>query len=227
MNASKHFIIYILIILYSPFACAIIAFEAEYEVLKNGKKTAKQTTHLKYIPHNDTYQLTDSTIGTKGLASLLGFSRQESTVFKLKNQIMDAIQHTMQQKISFKKRIYSFEKQKNNYFISYKGKNSKIPLTSTLISSHAIPINLSLIACQNIDSKEFTILKSSHPKKYKFQFKKENNLIKAERIYPNGVARKTYLWLNPQQHCLPVKSYHQEGDKDPVETRLINLKTHL
>ena len=213
---------YMMLLLYCGSSLALSDFEAEYQVLKDGKVTGSQITTLTVTsPH--AYVLSDVTKGTKGLASMLGFKRTETTELEHSALGLSAIKHQMQQKVSFKKKRYQFEKRENAYAGKHKGDDFTTTDTQVL-SSHAIPIGLSLISCQQPGQHEFTVLKSQNSKVYRFQSQQESDgLVRVDRIYPPETKRSTTMWLDPQQGCLPVKSRHQEEDEDPIETRLLHL----
>ena len=213
----------LLILMLNSYHCfALNDFEAEYQVLKDGKVTGQQKTTLTISsPH--LYTLKDTTKGTKGLASMLGFKRTETTELEFSTSGLNAIQHQMQQKVSFKKKRYHFKKTENAYIGKHKG-NAFETADNAVLSSHAIPIGLSLISCKQPGQHQFTILKSDQSKVYQFQSQQQaDGLIRVDRIYPPERKRTTTLWLDPKQNCLPVKSRHQEDGEDPIETRLIKL----
>ncbi|WP_395375267.1 hypothetical protein [Marinicella sp. W31] len=213
----------LLILLLSSYHCfALSDFEAEYQILKDGKVTGQQKTTFK-VASPQTYILKDTTKGTKGLASMLGFKRTETTELEFTASGLNALNHQMQQKISFKKKRYHFKKTDNTYIGKHKGDTFQTEDINVL-SSHAIPIGLSLISCQQPGQHQFTVLKSERSKVYNFQSQLQGDgLIRVDRIYSPERKRTTSIWLDPKQNCLPIKSRHQEDGEDPIETRLLNL----
>jgi len=213
----------LLISLLFSFSCfALSDFEAQYQILRDGKETGQQTTTLTVAaPH--LYVLSDTTKGTKGMASMLGFKRTETTELEYSPQGLLALKHNMQQKISFKKKRYHFERTHDTYVGQYKGDAFQVN-DAQVLSSHAIPIGLSLISCQQPGEHQFTVLKSENSKVYHFKSQQQaDGLVRVDRIYPPERKRITTIWLDPKRNCLPVKSYHKEDGEAPIETRLLSI----
>jgi len=201
-------------------------FTATYQISRGGKVTAQQTTRLTQI--SDTlWQIEDNIIGTKGMASLMGFKRTEITQFELTNEQIVATQHKMRQKVAFSKRNYNFiyDKSKSEYSGTYKDKPFTISTNQTkpVISSQLLPLAIAIEACNNQSEADFNVIKSNSSKTYHFRFEK-NKQPTANRVYPPNSKKKTQSWLDQTKHCWPTKQLHSESDEPTIETTLIEFK---
>jgi hypothetical protein len=187
---------------------------------------AEQTTTLQTIAPNQ-YTLKDITKGTRGLASLTGFEREEVSKFQYADEQIIAIEHEMQQKVAFKNKTYRFKALADTTNITGHDKQS-FSLTSTLkpISSHMLPLWLSTQVCNETKQTKkkisVAVLKSKRIKTYEFNvFDEAPLLTRIDRIYPPGVNRNSQIWLDKNNHCLPIKTRHQEDDEPVIETKLL------
>ncbi len=205
------------------------AFEATYLITRDGKPTAEQ--HTKLTQQNAAqYQLTDITKGTHGLASFTGFKRSEHTTFELQAQSIQVNQHQMQQKVAFKKKKFSFRTDAETGQISGHYKDDFVLQAEVHpISPHLLPIWLSTLVCGTTTEFTVPVLKSDHVKYYQFKTEPQaDNTTLVTRIYPANSDRSTQMWFDQDNHCLPVKTQHREGDDPLIETTLkaFNLTNH-
>ena len=202
-----------------------VGYVATYQILRDGKPTAKQTTELRALGGHR-YSLKDRTKGTHGLASMTGFERTESTEFKLQGLMLMAIEHRMKQAVAFSKRVFQFKAAEGSNRIQGKHKKEAFELeTDQLpVSAHMMPWWLGYQWCLGTQPKSVTVLKSKQLRTYQFKATHEaDNTVRLDRVYPADADKSTSTWLDTQRHCLPIKTRHQEGDDPVIETV---LKSH-
>lgn len=200
-------------------------FEATYLITRDGKPTAEQ--HTKLAQNNSAqYHLTDITKGTHGLASFTGFKRSESTTFELLDEAIKVNQHQMQQKVAFKKKRFSFRTDATTGQINGHYKDDFILEADVRpISPHLLPIWLSTLVCGTNTELTVPVLKSNHIKYYQFKTEPQaDDTTLVTRIYPANSDRSTQMWFDQNNHCLPIKTQHQEGDDPLIETTLKAFK---
>lgn len=193
-------------------------YEATYTITRGGKPSAVQIT--RFSTQASSFQLTDQTKGTHGLASMTGFNRTETTEFSIEKLNIKEIKHLMNQKVAFSKKSFQFEKQKN--IITGKGKNKfTVSAESNPISAHLLPIWLSSLACSGETQIEIPVIKSKNIKYYQFKvFDESNQYYRVERQFPKNKKRSTKIWLDKNQGCFPTKTRHQEKDEPIITTQL-------
>jgi hypothetical protein len=199
-------------------------FKATYEVTRGGKVTGKQTTELKQISQH-VWQLSDFMEGTRGMASVLGFERHETTEFIIQNGSLQATSHEMTQKAAFSKRRYRFSFDASQH--SYSGKHKDNPFelqdSRAVISAHLIPLALGLAACQQQDELKLTILKSDKTRDYHFTINQQAHPVTAFRQFAANSQRTSQSWLSDKSMCLPEKQLHRESDEPEIMTRLTSF----
>lgn len=197
-------------------------FEATYTISRDGKPAAQQITTFSKI-NNNQYLLTDQTKGTHGLASMTGFKRNESTQFETNVSRITSIDHKMQQKVVFSKKSHRF-KSDGNVITGKAKKPFKFETNNKPISTHMLPLWLSMMTCQGKKNITLEVLKSEQIKTYQFKVYEEPDHYRVERQYPKGKQRSTSTWLDKSRQCFPVRTVHQEKSEPIVETKLAHLK---
>lgn len=196
-------------------------FVAEYTVYKNGQQIGQSSTELSYdAPY---YRLTDSTNGTHGMASFLGFKRTEVTVFNVVDSVFYPQSYNIYQKIAFNKRTAEFklDPEKQTITGTYKDKGWQIPAPALFSTPNLVSLNLFHDICAGLsDDLHYTVIKDNKVTDYAFTTTTTaEGLIEVNKIHsnPNTITKS---WLDPNQQCLPVKTYHVEADEDAIETKL-------
>ena len=201
-------------------------YEATYDVFRNGKVMAEQKTKVEKSTAQK-YTLTDVTTGTKGLAAFTGFKRSESSNFTSLNADWVVQKHKMQQKVTFSKRNYSFQQNEQSKQIEGIHKKETFLLNNIQeqpIAAHMLPLRIAHLACREHKTKfKVTLLKSKKTNTFRFTASTEDNgLIKVARKYPKKSNKKSYIWLDPKQQCITVRSKHIDDD-EVIETKLSYL----
>ncbi len=216
--------LFILITFFSCCTQAMNDFIADYEVYQDGKKSGLSSTELKR--DGQLYSLTDKTNGTHGMASFLGFKRFEQTTFYFDNEQFMPQTYQMNQKIAFNKRQSSFAVSSDSDVINgkYKGKNWQMTRPETFSTTNLTSLQLSSDICAGkTNNLSYPILKNGKIKNYRFVITDQvDNIIEIDRVHSKS-TRVTKTWLDKNQNCLPIRTFHLEEDKDPIETKLINV----
>lgn len=200
------------------------AFTAVYEIRRNDKLKAKQTTEWQKF-NSQEYRLKDQLQGTHGLASWSGFKRTEQSTLQVIDNSWQTTAHNMQQKLLLKKWNYQFNRQKTTIAGQHKDKEFTLHSEAPLFSTHALPIYAGALACQGQTEFELKILKSDRLQTYRFIAKTISpKHIVLSRKYPAGSKKKSQSWLNRQQNCLTEKILFDNGKGTIVETRLTEYK---
>ena len=206
----------------------LLSYDATYTITRDNKPTAEQHTKLTRQANNQ-YTLKDTTKGTHGLASFTGFERQEKSTFMLSGENILVSQHNMKQEVAFSKKTFRFNTDPQSNTIT--GKHKKpFNLTTDLnpISTHLLPIWLSAKVCNGETSITLPVLKSNHIKTYHFNVVlDQQNLIRAERIYPPTSEKSTQIWFDINRQCLPIKTLHKDGNEPVIETKLKSFTLRL
>jgi hypothetical protein len=205
-------------------ASAMDLFKAEYTVFKDGKKIGQSSTELSMdAPF---YVLTDKTNGTHGMASFLGFKRTEKTLFTESDNVFVPESYKMDQKVAFKKRQsdYQVDSENKMAYGKHKGKDWQISTPETFTTPNLVALNLSQDICAgNTSDLIYTLVKDGKIKKYQFTITSEKDgIIEIDKVHSKP-SRVTKTWLDKNQHCLPIKTYHIEEGEEPLETKLIKM----
>lgn len=215
----------IFILFFSCSIQAMDAFIADYEVYRDGKKTGLSSTELKQ--EGTLYSLTDKTNGTHGMASFLGFKRFEQTTFYLDNERFSPQTYKMSQKVAFKKRQSSFAVSSDTDLINgkYKDKSWQMKRPETFTTTNLTSLQLSSDICDGKTSNlSYPTIKNGKIKNYRFVITDQvDNIIEIDKVHSKS-SRVTKTWLDKNQNCLPIRTYHVEEGKAPIETKLINIQ---
>lgn len=202
-------------------AVALQPFKAEYKVFKDGKEIGASSIELQ--KDSSSYKIIDKTNGTHGMASFLGFKRSEVSLFDDigNNFIPDFYQ--MKQKVAFKKRQseYQVDAETQMVYGKYKSKPWQVKQPKSFTTPNLVALNLARDICAGkTDDLNYTVLKRGKLVKYQFKITAKNdNIIEVDKIHSKP-SRITKTWLDTQQNCIPVKTYHKEEDEDPLESKL-------
>lgn len=205
-------------------AQALDLFKAEYSVFKDGKKIGRSSIHL---THEDAlYTITDKTDGTHGMASFLGFKRSEKTLFTSNDDLFSPESYKMIQKVAFNKRHsnYKIDQQNNKVSGSYKGKDWQLETEHHFLTPNLVSLKLFMDVCEGQkDNLNYDVLKKGSIHTYQFRITSENkNIIEIDKIHSKA-SRITKMWLDTNQNCLPIRTYHNEEGEESLETKLLSF----
>ncbi|MCF6287641.1 MAG: hypothetical protein L3J53_00200 [Proteobacteria bacterium] len=205
-------------------ASALELFKAEYTVFKDGKQIGSSSIELTH--QKPLYTITDRTTGTHGMASFLGFKRSEVTIFIENNGVFNPHSYAMQQKVAFKKRTssYQIDNETKMVYGSYKGKEWQDKIPDDFLTPNLVALKLSQDICADkTENLNYKVLKNGELKNYSFTIvANKDNIIEINKLHnnPNTITK---TWLDTQQNCLPIKTYHQAKGEDTLESKLVKL----
>jgi hypothetical protein len=206
---------------------ALDLFKANYTVYKDGKKIGKSSIELTKDKLN--YVITDRTDGTHGMASFLGFIRTEETIFTDNNGFLSPDSYKLKQKVAFNKRNSNYNVDKENQKISgnYKGNDWQLETQEPFLTPNLVSLKLFMDICAGkIENLNYDVLKKGGIHSYQFKVtSRENNIIEVDKIHSKA-SRITKMWLDTNQQCLPIKTYHIEDDDESLETKLTKFTLH-
>jgi len=212
--------------IFTSAASAIEPFKAEYTVFKDGKKIGLSSIELSYdAPF---YTITDSTNGTHGMASFLGFKRSEVSLFTEKEGAFHTESYSMNQKVAFNKRNSDFQVDYENKLVvgKHKDEDWQLDLPHVFSTPNLVSLNLFQDICAGkTENLSYPIIKDGKVNQYDFKITSiENNIIEVDKLHSKP-ERITKTWLDTKQRCLPIKTYHKEEGEDPIETKLIRVSS--
>jgi hypothetical protein len=206
---------------------ALDLFKANYTVYKDGKKIGRSSIELTKDESN--YVITDTTNGTHGMASFLGFQRTEETIFTDNDGLLTPDSYKMKQKVAFNKRRSDYQVDKENQKISgnYKGNDWQLETQESFLTPNLVSLKLFMDVCAGkSENLNYDVLKKGSIHAYQFKItSKDKNIIEVDKIH-NKESRITKMWLDTNQQCLPIRTYHIEDGEESLETRLIKFTSH-
>jgi hypothetical protein len=206
---------------------ALDLFKAKYTVYKDGEKIGKSSIELTKDETN--YVITDRTNGTHGMASFLGFQRTERTIFTENNGLFSPGSYQLKQKVAFNKRNSNYQVDEDSQKISgtYKGDDWQLDKQQPFLTPNLVSLKLFIDVCAGeSETLNYDVLKKGRLNSYQFKVtSREKNIIEVDKIH-NKTTRTTKMWLDTNQHCLPIRTYHIEDGEESLETRLINFTLH-
>lgn len=219
MIKLKYIVLFILFV--SINSQAMDPFIAKYTVFKDGKEIGDSSIEL--TKEESFYRLTDKTKGTHGMASFLGFKRSEVTLFAEKEGKLDIDSYQMKQKVAFNKRLSSFQVDKQTQMVygKHKGDEWQVDLPALFYTPNLVSLKLFDDICAGKKEKlEYPVLKAGKLQVYKFVITSEKGtLIEIDKLHSKP-SRITKTWLDTNQHCIPVRTYHKEEGEDALESKL-------
>ena len=205
------------------------AFEAHYAIFEGDKKVGESRVRL--VPDNKNWRLTNTTRGTHGLASLLGFRRQEETLFNwhlepTEKQGWLPVAYQFSQKVAFKKKTRSFHYDHTSGLARGKsdGRQWMLNVHPPFISPNLVVLALAVDLCSGQQEMHYRVLDKGALKDYHFVVNgtdTESGLIKITKKHSRP-DRITESWHDPKRQCLNVRSRHKEPGGDWLETRLVS-----
>jgi len=202
---------------------ALDLFKADYTVSKNGKQIGKSSIELN--KNEPFYTITDKTTGTHGMASLLGFKRSETTIFLEENGELIPKSYQMKQKIAFNKRHSEYQVNSDNHKVvgKHRGDDWQLDTTDKFLTPNLVSLNLFNDICAGKRSDlNYKVLKKGKIQSYKFIItSQKDNIIEVDKIHSKP-TRITKMWLDINEHCLPIRTITPKKMKRTWKPSLCN-----
>jgi uncharacterized protein DUF3108 len=219
---------------FAGLACAadtapIQPFQADYQVLRNGKELGHATLTLRQAG-DGTWEFNSQTRGTKGLASLLGVDAAEKSTFRWRDGLPEGLHYSYSQEAAVKSRQSStdFDWQKHEAQ-SRDGKNAWTAPLQTSAMDRSL-VTLALMAQLKSGARDLTVHvvdKDKVAEQRYMQGARETLSLPAGQIDAVRVdrqradsTRKTTSWFAPQRNWLPVQIEQVEKNGETITMRL-------
>ena len=208
-------------------------FNADYQVLRNGKELGHATLSLRAL-ENDTWEFTSQTHGTAGMASLLGLDIVEKSTFRWNAGKPQGLRYTYAQKAAIKSRSTSidFDWPAKSAVIRDNGKSIAITLDQPAMDRHLVTLALMADLKSGATSLDYQVADKDKVAGQRYvQGSHETvalaagniDAIKVERDRGSQSKRMTTSWFAPQRGFLPVQI--EQVEKKNGETITMRLTT--
>jgi hypothetical protein len=212
----------------APAPVALLAFVAEYDLYRNGKKLGSSEIKLSKSRKGYVFETVSRSEG--GMASLVGGAEiHETSEFALRGDEFVSLSYNYKQSVSFKKkrREISFDWSKNQARESDGENTTHYLLSPGTLDRHLVVLALAEDLKANRALKH-TIAYKGEATEWDFANKGEESIntvlgaikaIKLERVRANK-GRSTMSWHAPLYKHLPVQIRQTEPDGEVIEMRL-------
>ena len=208
---------------------AVAPFQADYQVLRNGKELGEATLALRDAGHG-TWEFTSQTRGTKGMASLLGVDVVEKSTFRWRDGIPQGLHYTYAQKAAIKSRQRStdFDWDTQQARTRDGDTESTAPLHGSAMDRNLVTLALMARLKAHSSALTFPVVDKDHVGEQRYvEGARESLSLPAGRIDSVRVDRQrddskrtTTIWFAPQRDWLPVQIEQVEKNGETITMRL-------
>jgi hypothetical protein len=207
----------------------VAPFQAEYEVLRNGKELGHATLTLRSAG-DGTWEFSSQTQGTRGMAGLLGVDVVEKSTFRWRDGLPEGLHYSYAQEAAVKSRQRSTEFDwQSREAQSRDGKNVwTAPLQTSAMDRNLVTV--ALMAQLKSGSRDLAIRvvdKDKVAEQLYVEGAREMLSLPAGRIDAVRVdrqrennSRSTTSWFAPQRGWLPVQIEQVEKNGETITMRL-------
>lgn len=207
----------------------VAPFQAEYEVLRNGRELGRATLALR--PAGDgTWEFSSQTKGTKGMAGLLGVDVVEKSTFRWRDGQPEGLHYSYAQEGAVKSRQRSTEFDwQSRAAQSRDGKNVwNAPLQTSAMDRNLVTVALMAQLKSGGRDLAFHVVDKDKVAEQRYvQGARETLSLPAGRIDAVRVdrqradnSRTTTSWFAPQRGWLPVQIEQVEKNGETITMRL-------
>ncbi len=207
----------------------VAPFQADYEVLRNGKELGHATLTLRAADHG-TWEFSSQTKGTKGMASLLGVDVVEKSTFRWHEGQPEGLRYMYSQEAAIKSRQRSteFDWQTHEAQSREGDKVWTAPLQASAMDRNLVTIALMAQLKSGGRDMSFAVVDKDKVAEQRYaQGANETLSLPAGKIDAVRVDRKradnsrtTTSWFSPQRNWLPVQIEQVEKDGETITMRL-------
>jgi hypothetical protein len=204
-------------------------FQAEYQVLRNGKELGHATLALR--PAGDgTWEFSERTAGTKGMASLLGVDIVETSTFRWRDGLPQGLQYSYSQQaaIKSKQRSTDFDWRAHEAHTRDGQRDWTAPLDRTAMDRNLVTLALMASLKNGAGELSFAVVDKDRVAEQRYVAGARESLslpagnvdaVRVERRRDDS-RRTTTSWFAPQRDWLPVQIEQQEKG-DTITMRLL------
>lgn len=206
-------------------------FQAEYQVLRNGKELGHATLALRNAG-NGTWEFSERTEGTKGLASMLGLDVVEKSTFRWRDGMPEGLQYSYSQQAAMKSRERSTDFDwKAREARSRDGKRDwTAPLDGTAMDRNLVTVAMMAALKSGARELTFPVVDKDRISAQRYVAGPRETLsLPAGSIAAVRVERQrdddrktTTSWFAPQRGWLPVQIEQVEKNGETVTMRLVS-----
>lgn len=207
----------------------VAPFQADYEVLRNGKELGHATLMLRSTG-DGTWEFSNQTKGTKGMASLLGVDVVEKSTFRWHDGQPEGLRYSYSQEAAIKSRERSTEFDwRTHEAQSRDGKNVwTAPLQNSAMDRNLVTVALMAQLKSGGRDLTFHVVDKDKVAEQRYaQGAHETLSLPAGRIDAVRVERQradnsrtTTSWFAPQRGWLPVQIEQVEKNGETITMRL-------
>ena len=204
-------------------------FQADYEVLRNGKELGRATLTLR-AAGDGTWEFSSQTKGTKGMASLLGVDVTEKSTFRWREGQPEGLRYMYSQEAAIKSRQRSTEFDWQTHEAQSRDGNNvwTAPLRTTAMDRNLVTVALMAELKSGASNLAFKVVDKDKVAEQRFtQGAHETLSLPAGRIEAVRVdrqradnSRTTTSWFAPARNWLPVQIEQVEKDGETITMRL-------
>ncbi len=204
-------------------------FQADYQVLRNGKELGQATLALREAS-DGAWEFSSQTKGTKGMASMLGLDVLEKSTFRWRDGLPEGLQYRYSQQAAIKSRQRSTDFDWSAKQARTRDGNSE---STALLQGSAMDRNLVTLALMarlkaGASDLTFHVVDKDHVSEQHFASDAHESLslpagrIEAVRVdrQREDSKRSTTIWFAQQRNWLPVQIEHVEKNGETVTMRL-------
>jgi len=204
-------------------------FQADYEVLRNGKELGRATLALRPLG-DGTWEFSNRTKGTKGMASLLGVDVVEKSTFRWRDGQPEGLHYEYSQEAAIKsrQRRTDFDWQSGNAQSS-DGKNTyTAKLEPGAMDRNLVTVALMASLKENAQELRFRVVDKDRVAQQSYRAGGRETLslpggaldaVRVERQREDN-SRSTISWFAPQRSWLPVQIEQVEKNGETITLRL-------
>jgi len=210
-------------------AAPVAPFQADYEVLRNGKELGRATLTLRAAGAG-TWEFSSQTKGTKGMASLLGVDVMEKSTFRWHEGQPEGLRYMYSQEAAIKSRQRSTEFDWQTHEAQSRDGNQvwTAPLQTSAMDRNLVTIALMAQLKSGAHDLAFKVVDKDKVADQRYAQGAHETLslpagkIEAVRVERQRTdnSRTTTSWFAPQRNWLPVQIEQVEKNGETITMRL-------
>jgi len=209
------------------------AFHARYELSHNGDPMGHADIRLDSDGAGNWTFVTES-IGSGGLAGLVGAEIKERTVFRWHDGLPELIDSSYDQKVAWKRKQRHLRVDTGRGVVeaSDEKRSSELPFTPNLLDRHVTVLALAADRARGKTSFQYTVADRHKVEPVVYRDAGSETVDtpagsyrteRIERVRQKNPGRTTTSWLAPELGYLPVRLVQREPDGDTIEMRLVQM----
>lgn len=206
------------------------AYDAEYEVLRNGRSLGEAEVRVS-AAGNGVWEMRSQTRGTRGVAALAGVEVTEHSRFRWTPELIEAMDYDYSQRAATRSRERSVrvDAGAGSILARDRGEEARLPYQAGVLDRHILPLAIARdLARGDRGPLRYQVADRGEVDEHVYRIagrervdtpKGQVEAIKLERERENS-DRVTTMWMDPGNGYLPVRVVQSEGS-DTMETRLV------